>query len=182
VAMLAVAARLFHSGAASTAMTFIKAHHVLAERAGGGAALVFAVALLVSRISSSTGGTYAGQIVMCGFLDRRIPSSARRSITMLFYRYHGVKLLSRWATAHYVRLTHKNGARDALPGISRTPRAPRRIRTTRVVSGHGITPSSSSLGPTRSAIPWAIMFVADHSPLPVTPGRSPRTRRCHARA
>ena len=40
---------------------------------GGGAALAFAVALLASGASSSSVGTYAGQVVMAGFINVRIP-------------------------------------------------------------------------------------------------------------
>ena len=40
---------------------------------GGGAALAFAVSLLASGLSSSSVGTYAGQVVMQGFIARRIP-------------------------------------------------------------------------------------------------------------
>jgi manganese transport protein len=50
---------------------------------GGGAALAFAVALLASGLSSSSVGTYAGQVVMQGFIRRRIPLYARRGLTML---------------------------------------------------------------------------------------------------
>ncbi|MDX6488478.1 MAG: manganese transport protein, partial [Gaiellaceae bacterium] len=49
---------------------------------GGGAALAFAVALLASGLSSSSVGTYAGQVVMQGFIDRRIPLFLRRAATM----------------------------------------------------------------------------------------------------
>ena len=41
--------------------------------AGGGAALAFGVALMASGPSSSSVGTYAGQIVMAGFINWRIP-------------------------------------------------------------------------------------------------------------
>ena len=44
-----------------------------AQLVGGGAALAFAVALLASGLSSSSVGTYAGQVVMQGFIHRRIP-------------------------------------------------------------------------------------------------------------
>ena len=47
-----------------------------------GAALAFAVALLASGLSSSSVGTYAGQVVMQGFIDRRIPLFLRRLVTM----------------------------------------------------------------------------------------------------
>jgi manganese transport protein len=49
---------------------------------GGGAALAFAVALLASGLSSSSVGTYAGQVVMQGFVRRRIPLFVRRAVTM----------------------------------------------------------------------------------------------------
>ena len=49
---------------------------------GGGAALAFAVALLASGLSSSSVGTYAGQVVMQGFINRRIALFLRRAITM----------------------------------------------------------------------------------------------------
>src|SRR4029453_675681 len=42
----------------------------------------FAVALLASGLSSSSVGTYAGQVVMQGFIARRVPPFARRAFTM----------------------------------------------------------------------------------------------------
>ena len=47
-----------------------------------GAALAFAVALLASGLASSSVGTYAGQVVMQGFIARSIPIVLRRLITM----------------------------------------------------------------------------------------------------
>ncbi len=41
------------------------------------------VALLASGLSSSSVGTYAGQVVMQGFVHRRIPLFARRALTIL---------------------------------------------------------------------------------------------------
>lgn len=58
------------------------AHDGLAQLVGGGAALAFAVALLASGLSSSSVGTYAGQVVMQGFIRRRIPLFLRRAVTM----------------------------------------------------------------------------------------------------
>ena len=49
------------------------AHAGLGRLVGGGAALAFAVALLASGLSSSSVGTYAGQVVMQGFIGRRVP-------------------------------------------------------------------------------------------------------------
>jgi manganese transport protein len=59
------------------------AHAGLGHLVGGGAALAFAIALLASGLSSSSVGTYAGQVVMQGFIRRRIPLFIRRALTML---------------------------------------------------------------------------------------------------
>ena len=61
----------------------VGAHRELGRMVGGGAALAFAVALLASGLSSSSVGTYAGQVVMQGFIRRRIPLFLRRAVTML---------------------------------------------------------------------------------------------------
>jgi manganese transport protein len=50
---------------------------------GRGAAVAFALALLASGLASSSVGTYAGQVIMEGFLRRRIPPAARRLVTMV---------------------------------------------------------------------------------------------------
>jgi manganese transport protein len=83
IAMLAVAAKLFHTPALSGLSTLQHAHHELGRLVGGTAALAFAVALLASGASSSSVGTYAGQVVMGGFINLRIPLVVRRAITML---------------------------------------------------------------------------------------------------
>jgi manganese transport protein len=83
MAMLAVAAKLFHTPALSGLSTIQQAHHEFGDLVGGGAALAFAVALLASGASSSSVGTYAGQVVMSGFVNRRIPLLLRRAITMV---------------------------------------------------------------------------------------------------
>jgi manganese transport protein len=80
--MLVVAAALFHSSGLTGVETLEGAHSGLATLVGGGAALAFAVALLASGLSSSSVGTYAGQVVMQGFIARRIPLFLRRAITM----------------------------------------------------------------------------------------------------
>jgi manganese transport protein len=80
--MLVVAASLFHE-TGNTGIDTIEGAHAGFERLiGGGAALAFAVALLASGLSSSSVGTYAGQVVMQGFIDRRIPLFLRRLVTM----------------------------------------------------------------------------------------------------
>jgi len=58
------------------------AHAGLERTVSGAAALAFAVALLSSGLSSSGVGTYAGQIIMQGFIARRIPLFVRRAATM----------------------------------------------------------------------------------------------------
>jgi manganese transport protein len=83
MAMLAVAAKLFHTPALSGLNTLQDAHAQFGHLVGGGAALAFAVALLASGASSSSVGTYAGQVVMGGFINVRIPLLLRRGITMI---------------------------------------------------------------------------------------------------
>jgi manganese transport protein len=83
MAMLAVAARAFHTPGLSHLATIGQAHAELGNLAGGIAALAFAAALLASGVSSSSVGTYAGQVVMAGFTSLRVPLVARRAVTML---------------------------------------------------------------------------------------------------
>jgi manganese transport protein len=83
LAMLAVAAKLFHTPLLSDMTSLQVAHHELTRLVGGGAALAFAVALLASGVSSSSVGTYAGQVVMAGFINVRVPLLARRAVTMV---------------------------------------------------------------------------------------------------
>ena len=82
LAMLAVAASLFRRAGTLAMNSISAAHDTLGRTAGGGAALAFAVALLASGLSSSSVGTYAGQVVMQGFIGRRIPLFLRRALTM----------------------------------------------------------------------------------------------------
>ncbi len=83
MAMLAVAAKLFHTPALSGLSSIQDAHTQLGHLVGGTAALAFAVALLASGASSSSVGTYAGQVVMAGFINVRIPLLLRRAVTMI---------------------------------------------------------------------------------------------------
>jgi manganese transport protein len=80
--MLCIAAALFFRTGHTGIHTIGGVHSGLGSAVGGGAALAFAVALLASGLSSSSVGTYAGQVVMQGFIDRKIPLFARRAITM----------------------------------------------------------------------------------------------------
>ncbi len=58
------------------------AHEQLVSQFGALAGLVFAVGLLASGLSSCAVGTCAGEIVMQGFLGRRLPVLLRRTVTM----------------------------------------------------------------------------------------------------
>jgi manganese transport protein len=80
--MLVVAAALFHDSGRTGVDTLQGAHLGFEQLLGGGAALAFAVALLASGLSSSSVGTYAGQVVMQGFIARHIPLFLRRAVTM----------------------------------------------------------------------------------------------------
>ncbi len=83
MAMLAVAAKLFHYSGHTGVSTIEQAHSGFATMVGGGAALAFSVALLASGASSSSVGTYAGQVVMQGFVGFKIPIFVRRLVTMI---------------------------------------------------------------------------------------------------
>jgi manganese transport protein len=58
-------------------------HAALATEIGAGAAFAFAVALLVAGLGSSGVGTCAGEVVMSGFVRRRVPRHVRRLITVV---------------------------------------------------------------------------------------------------
>ena len=83
LAMLAVAAKLFFAGGHGRIESIPQAHAGFADQVGGTAALAFAIALLASGASSSSVGTYAGQVIMNGFINLRIPLLLRRLVTML---------------------------------------------------------------------------------------------------
>jgi manganese transport protein len=82
MAMLAMAARVFHQGHADIA-SIETAYHTLAPLLGAGAAAVFMTSLLASGLSSSVVGTMAGQTIMQDFVGFRIPLSVRRLATMI---------------------------------------------------------------------------------------------------
>lgn len=86
LAMLAVAALLATrtgTGRLADLGNLSVAHEALGRYVGGGAALAFAVALLASGLSSASVGTYAGQVVMAGFMGWKVPLAVRRAVTML---------------------------------------------------------------------------------------------------
>jgi manganese transport protein len=81
MSMLIIAASLFH-GSGVHVDSIESAHHGFDALVGAPAALAFALALLASGLASSSVGTYAGQVVMQGFVARTIPLVLRRAITM----------------------------------------------------------------------------------------------------
>jgi manganese transport protein len=81
-AILVVAAATFHRGGHSDVAEIGQAFELLSPLLGLGiASTLFAVALLASGLNSTVTATLAGQIVMEGFLDLRLPSWARRLLT-----------------------------------------------------------------------------------------------------
>ena len=82
VAMMVVAAALFHGGALAGIETIEGAYHGLRSLDSHTAATIFGIALLASGFASSSVGTLAGQVVMQGFIHREIPLFLRRAITL----------------------------------------------------------------------------------------------------
>ena len=71
------------AGSGLAAPSIQDAFHTLGPLLGRGAAVVFAVALLCSGLSSSTVGVLAGQVIIEGFLAIRFPIFLRRLITVV---------------------------------------------------------------------------------------------------
>jgi manganese transport protein len=82
LAMMIVAAALFHGGGLSGVDSIEGAFHGLKKLDSQGAATIFGIALLASGFASSSVGTMAGQVVMQGFIHRQIPLFLRRAITL----------------------------------------------------------------------------------------------------
>jgi manganese transport protein len=83
MSMLVIAASLFHNHGLLGLDSIEEAHTQFGLLAGGSAALAFALALLASGLASSSVGTYAGQVVMQGFIARTVPIVLRRLVTMV---------------------------------------------------------------------------------------------------
>ncbi len=81
-AIMIMAAAAFYSRGKQVA-TIQEAYQTLSPLFGPAAAVVFAITLLASGLSSSTTGTLAGQAIMEGMLSRRINIWARRIVTRL---------------------------------------------------------------------------------------------------
>src|SRR5213080_856126 len=83
VAMLVMAASVFFKSGLHDVDSLEGAHKTLEPILGGASSVLFALALLVSGLSSSAVGTLSGQVVMQGFIRRRIPIVVRRLVTMI---------------------------------------------------------------------------------------------------
>ena len=83
MAMLIMAASTFFTRGLTDIGTIEQAHRTLEPLLGGAASAVFAISLLASGLSSSSVGTMAGQVIMGGFLHRRIPVWIRRLVTVV---------------------------------------------------------------------------------------------------
>jgi len=82
IAMLVMAASTFFKGGLHHVQSLEVAHKTLVPLLGTASSQLFALALLFSGLSSSAIGTLAGQVVMQGFIRRRIPIVVRRLVTM----------------------------------------------------------------------------------------------------
>ncbi len=83
MSMLVIAAAVFHdNGMTDVGDDLSQVATALGDQLGSAADTLFGVALLASGLSSSSVGTLAGQVVMQGFVRRRIPLVLRRAVTM----------------------------------------------------------------------------------------------------
>ncbi len=83
-AILIVSASVFHYSGHNDVASIDDAHNLLAPLLGTSlAATIFAVALFASGQSSTITGTMAGQVILEGFLNLRIPCWQQRLVTRL---------------------------------------------------------------------------------------------------
>jgi manganese transport protein len=84
LAMLATAAAVFNArGLTGAGGDLGQVAAGLDRYLGARTGTVFGIALLVSGIASSSVGTLSGQLIMEGFLHRRLPLFIRRAVTMI---------------------------------------------------------------------------------------------------
>jgi manganese transport protein len=81
-AMLIMSASTFYAKGLTQVASIEQAYETLTPLLGAAAGTAFAISLLASGLSSSTVGTMSGQVIMQGFLRRRIPIWVRRVVTM----------------------------------------------------------------------------------------------------
>jgi manganese transport protein len=84
LAMLTTAAAVFHArGLTGAGSDLTQVFSLLDTYLGAHSGVIFGIALLASGISSASVGTLSGQVVMQGFVRRRISVFLRRAITMV---------------------------------------------------------------------------------------------------
>jgi manganese transport protein len=83
VLMVTLAAATFHEEGLVRVSGIEQAHRTLTPILGSASSAVFAISLLASGLSASAVGTFAGQVIMRGFLRRAVPLWLRRAVTML---------------------------------------------------------------------------------------------------
>jgi len=83
MAMLFMSAKVFHFTGHADVADINTAYRTLTPLLGGASALVFGISLIASGVSSSHVGTMAGQVVMQGFVNFRIPIWLRRLATLI---------------------------------------------------------------------------------------------------
>lgn len=81
-AMLIMASSTFFAKGLTSIASIEEAYRTLTPLLGAAAGSVFAISLLASGLSSSAVGTMAGQVIMQGFIHRKIPIWVRRAVTM----------------------------------------------------------------------------------------------------
>jgi manganese transport protein len=108
-AIMVLAAAAFHQTGYQHVADIQDAHELLAPIVGTGvASVLFAIALLAAGQSSTFTGTIAGQIIMEGFLNMKIPCYQRRLITRglaLVPAFIGVATLGEHAVARLLVLS-----------------------------------------------------------------------------
>jgi manganese transport protein len=82
LSMMIVAAALFHTSGMTGVDSIEGAYEGFQTLVSDRAAAIFGIALLASGFASSSVGTMAGQVVMQGFIRRRIPLFLRRALTL----------------------------------------------------------------------------------------------------
>jgi manganese transport protein len=82
MSMVVVAASLFHGSGLTNVDDIDGAYEGFKTLLSNNSAIVFGVGLLMSGFASSSIGTMSGQVVMQGFIQRRIPIFVRRGVTL----------------------------------------------------------------------------------------------------
>ena len=103
--LLILAASAFHARGTGAVADLGQAFHLLAPALGtAAAATAFGVALLACGISSTVTGTLAGQVVMEGFLQLRLPPWLRRLATRALAIVPAVAVVSAWGDGGLAKL------------------------------------------------------------------------------